>query len=479
MRQVDSDGPLLVGWAARDITPDRPVNLAGQLYARVTDQVLDPLTVTALALSDSSFSQAVILMSLDIAIIEDKLYLEARRRIKRRLPDFQSDHLVLFATHTHNSPAPLAYVTYPPQPEPVLSLADYTEQLLTAICDAAAEAWQNKQIGAVSWGYGQAVVGFNRRAVYLDQTARMYGKTDGDLFSHLEGYEDHGVDFLFTYDVSENLTGMIVNLACPSQVSESMLAVTADFWHDVRQEIRQRLGNDVPILPQCSAAGDQSPHRLYYQKAAARMLRLRNLAGPEEDTRMAERAAIGQAVADAAVAALAAAGRDIRHQVALKHTMAWIDLPARIVSEEERGMAQKLVDNNKPKLSESDADPAGYDYSHSYVLVHRFQNVIDRYERQGDQPVMPAEIQVLRIGDMVMATNRFELFLDYGLRIKARSPAVQTFVVQLAGAGSYLPTERALNHKSYGATIENSMVTPQGGQKLVDETLALINNLFD
>ena len=84
MRQVDSDGPLLVGWAARDITPDRPVNLAGQLYARVTDQVLDPLTVTALALSDSSFSQAVILMSLDIAIIEDKLYLEARRRIKRR-----------------------------------------------------------------------------------------------------------------------------------------------------------------------------------------------------------------------------------------------------------------------------------------------------------------------------------------------------------------------------------------------------------
>ena len=62
MRQVDSDGPLLVGWAARDITPDRPVNLAGQLYARVTDQVLDPLTVTALALLDSSFSQAVIIL---------------------------------------------------------------------------------------------------------------------------------------------------------------------------------------------------------------------------------------------------------------------------------------------------------------------------------------------------------------------------------------------------------------------------------
>ena len=31
-----------------------------------------------------------------------------------------------------------------------------------------------------------------------------------------------------------------------------------------------------------------------------------------------------------------------------------------------------------------------------------------------------------------MATNPFELFLDYGLRIKARSEAPQTFIVQLA-----------------------------------------------
>ena len=36
------------------------------------------------------------------------------------------------------------------------------------------------------------------------------------------------------------------------------------------------------------------------------------------------------------------------------------------------------------------------------------------------------------IGDLGIVTNPFELFLDYALRIKARSPAPQTAVVQLA-----------------------------------------------
>jgi len=54
---------------------------------------------------------------------------------------------------------------------------------------------------------------------------------------------------------------------------------------------------------------------------------------------------------------------------------------------------------------------------------------------------MPVEIHAIRLGDMAIATNRFELYLDFGIRIKARSKAVQTFVVQLAGPS--LKTEKA------------------------------------
>ena len=63
---------------------------------------------------------------------------------------------------------------------------------------------------------------------------------------------------------------------------------------------------------------------------------------------------------------------------------------------------------------------------------------------------MLAELHFIRLGDAIIATNSFELFIDYSHRIKARSQAVQTIAVQLSGHGSYLPTERALKAGGYG-----------------------------
>ena len=52
------------------------------------------------------------------------------------------------------------------------------------------------------------------------------------------------------------------------------------------------------------------------------------------------------------------------------------------------------------------------------------------------------------------ATNPFELFLDYGMRIKGRSPALQTFVLQLTTPWcGYLPTERAVALTLVGALL--------------------------
>jgi len=92
---------------------------------------------------------------------------------------------------------------------------------------------------------------------------------------------------------------------------------------------------------------------------------------------------------------------------------------------------------------------------------------------------VPVEIHVLRIGDAALATNPFELFLDYGLRIKAQSPAAQTIVVQLAaGSGAYLPTERAVQGGGYGAMPAVANVGPESGKELVEATLQMIRGLF-
>ncbi len=71
------------------------------------------------------------------------------------------------------------------------------------------------------------------------------------------------------------------------------------------------------------------------------------------------------------------------------------------------------------------------------------------------------------------------MFTDYGVQIKARSDAVQTFVIQLAGSGDYyLPTERAVRGGSYSAIAESNMVGPEGGQILVDRTVGLIHAMW-
>ena len=117
--------------------------------------------------------------------------------------------------------------------------------------------------------------------------------------------------------------------------------------------------------------------------------------------------------------------------------------------------------------------------SNLHRVIGREKTVVERYERQKTDPNIDVEIHVLRLGDIAIATNSFELFVNYGLCIKARSKALQTFVIQLASAADiYLPTKQAVRGGGYGAIITVSIVGPEGGKKLVDSTVGLINSLW-
>mgnify|MGYP005869250061 FL=1 len=67
-------------------------------------------------------------------------------------------------------------------------------------------------------------------------------------------------------------------------------------------------------------------------------------------------------------------------------------------------------------------------------------------------------------------------------RIQARSPFIQTFVVQLCGAlpngaSGYLATERGVRGRGYSASLYCNQVSPQGGQELVEATVAALDEL--
>jgi len=60
----------------------------------------------------------------------------------------------------------------------------------------------------------------------------------------------------------------------------------------------------------------------------------------------------------------------------------------------------------------------------------------------------------------------------------AHPTAIQTFIVQLTGSGSYLPTERSIEGGAYGAVPASTLIGPEGGNELVEETLTIINTMW-
>jgi hypothetical protein len=351
--------------------------------------------------------------------------------------------------------------------EGVMQVEQYRTFFAERVADAVAEAWKGRAKGSVSWGLGHAVVAYNRRAVYADGSARMYGPTNVPEFRGLEGYEDHDVPVLFAWNEAGKLIGMAVNVSCPSQEVESRTGVNADFWDPVREALHEQYGDQVCVLGWTGAAGDQSPHLMYRKAADERMRRLRGLTRLEEIARRVVRAV------DEAYEVV----KDDRHAaLPLIHKVETIRLPMRLVTDAEYAEAKAGVEQAAAQIEK---DPKAAD--RVYRRMKWYEMTVDRFEAQktDPNPTHQMELHVLRIGDAVVCTNQFELFTDYGIRIKARSKAVQTFVVQLVGPGTYLPTEKAVRGGHYSAIVHSNLVGPEGGHVLVDRTVELIDSMWE
>ena len=159
----------------------------------------------------------------------------------------------------------------------------------------------------------------------------------------------------------------------------------------------------------------------------------------------------------------------------LVHKVEKLNLPMRLVTQEEYHEAKAEVEKAAAQMAEN---PKTADQV--FRRMKWYEETVKRFEQQQGEPksTHAIELHVLRIGDAVVCTNPFELYSEYGIRIKARSSAVQTFVVQLTGGGSYLATARAEQGGGYSAVVHSCLVGPAGGQMLVDRTVALINALW-
>ena len=452
---------LLVGLDSVSVTPDKPVALGGQAFIRISKEVHDPVTATALAIegieANGTRDQAI-MISCDCPGREGIVEL-VRERAKGMLPGFDLNKLLLNCTHTHTAPETDEALYAVSKIPGIMQPAQYREFMVGRLAQAAVNAWSKRAPASMSFGLGWAVVARNRRVVYQDGHASMYGSTNQKTFERIEGYEDHAVQSMFFWSKEKKLIGIMVDVACPSQQVDSEYYISADFWDDVRKELRKRYGEGVNIYAIAGAAGDQAPRPMYRQAAEQRMA---------DKLGMTATQVLGRRIAHAVDEAFEVAKNDLQADVPFRHRVELLKLPRRMVTEAE---AENARSETARFASSNDQEKGFWMYFHKQVL--------DRWESQRTEPSYPVEAHILRIGDVALASSPFELFTDYGVGIEAQSRATQTFVMQLTcGYGGYLPTTRAVNGGSYSTNVQSNQVGPEGGRLLVSRTVEVINGMF-
>ena len=494
---------LKLGWARREISVEGPVSIPGQTYMRLSEGIQDPLYVTALVVDGGEGQDHVVFCSCDIITLTNNVIADTCQLVSQLRPEINTAAIVMNATHTHsgcnirpNQPS------VSPDGKPIYPADKYREFFVKMCAEAIVEAWDNRSEGGIGYGYGYAVVAHTRRVCYFhDQSLKsnsvapnghciMYGNTNDPDFSHYEGGADHFLNLMFTFDKQNKLTGVVVNVPCPSQVTEQLTRLSADYWHDVRQILTKKYG-DIGILSQCAAAGDLAPRILHYNKAEERRFRMK-YADAQLDSRFdsakekLRRMDIAQRICEAFDEVLSWAGKELIRDAEVKHSVRDISVPRRLVAKELYEDA--LVE--LPKLEQAGfvhTDDPMRDYINNTVRtsgISRYKGIIRRYEEQQADPNTKVELHTIRIGDIAFASNPFELYIDYQHRIQARSPFLQTFIVQLCAkpdgnySAGYLATERAVANVGYSAAIYDNQVAPEGGTKLVEETLKDLNALI-
>ena len=485
--------PINIGWATDSFVPDRPIYLYGQFYTRVRKYVHDPATVTALVIENGG-DQAII-VSCDTVEIHDGVDAALRARFQGD-SEIDPAKISISATHSHtNSHFSAAGHFWPhmqalgvdsmPEvktPDDLLDAQEAQDFFIGRIESVIRRAWNARKPGGVSRAQDYAAVGFNRRPQFLHKDgtveSKMYGVCDSPEFIKFEGTVDHTIDMLYTWDMDRNLTGVAVGVPCPSQVMELHYFISADYWHYARKAIRAELGN-IYVLPLCEAAGDQNPldlvqlGKLNHEELDGWNAQAGEVWPNLDPGRECDK--IGHRISDAVMRGLEDDTEScICYDVAFAHKVESVSLPIRKVSRADYDEAVPLV---KAAMERAAHAPRLTDAE----VVKYFEpfGVVERWELQQKTDVCSFNVHFIRIGDTVITTNPFELFVDYSMRIRARAKAPQIFNVQLAnGCDGYLPTQAAIDGGSYSSKPSSTTCGPEGGDALVEEFIKNIDELM-
>ena len=495
-----------IGWSEVDITPAKSASLIGQFAERISEFIEKPITATALAIV--SDNQQMTLVSVDVNGISYNLVNAIREKISQNDLGIDASKVIFSATHTHTAPTYPRYnktaecglyytnkellmqelpkgkkyveKTNLSNNKDIITSEEYFDFLVDRLTKVAITAWENLKNGTYVNEFGRAPVGMCRRVVYNDDSAKMWGDTNTVTFQEIEGGSDTGIELLYFFNDSKEITGIVANLACPAQSVQHRSFISPDFWGEVKTLLRNYFGKDLFVLPLCSIAGDQCPVDLIRWVEPESALNDPNIIRNAPPKRKADPSMfdisgmkkIGRRIAREIIDVYESMANEPKEISDLVHQVQFMRLPIRRVT-------PKDVENAKNSIANYISNKLGdVDYNDVGNLTGPLGDLL-RAKIQEMMETLDTEIHVIRIDNIAIATNPFEPFIKYGNQIKARSKAEQTFLVQLAnGIEGYIPTQKAEKGGHYSGFAASGLIGYQGGDLLVRETVRIINEML-
>jgi hypothetical protein len=447
---------LQAGTAIVDITPQEwPLAPRGSFTPRPVNSAHDPLFVRCLVLDDGSTS--IVLALVDSCMVHRDL-LDPAKKQASEATGVPAQNMLISATHTHSAPFANAQHGTPQE------LA-YQKRLLGGIVDAIVHASKNRQPAKVGWsGYDLADEVFNRRwflrpgtvptnpfGADTDIVKMNPGRGKNSLINPA-GPTDPEVSVLYVVNAKRQPLAVYANYSL-HYVGNTGGQMSADYFGEFSRLMPVRLGRpDGSLVAMMSNGTSGDINNINFRNPRPRREpyeQIRIVAGKAAD---AATRAIRQIDAPSGDVTLAMKQREItlQHRVP---TAEQIERAKRILEVDAEGEKQL------PRLAKAYA-------ARTLKLAE-------------EPPTTKVLIQAVRVGDLAICGLPFEVLVEIGLELKAKSPAADTFVVELANGGyGYLPAPEQHRFGGYETWLTTNKVQKDASVILVDNLLEMLSELF-
>lgn len=242
---------MKVGFGKASITPKGgKIVIAGSIPVRYTDVVHDDVQAVAMVVKQDD--TRTIWVVCDMCHPTKRLTDDVIAGLKKSLPDFNEDELILSATHA----TACFYLTddeflnsaFDVDLDEIMSVDETRRQVCSGIISAVMEAVSNLEDCTIEYATSDILTGFCRRVVYKDGSAVMYGDVHREDFLRMEYPDGGGMQIIYFYSKKEHqLSGIFAAVPCPAQADEASVYITADYWAVVRERIAEEYGDGINV----------------------------------------------------------------------------------------------------------------------------------------------------------------------------------------------------------------------------------------